>query len=122
MKWFLLTFLLTPLAHARCTDMVVAQWRLNLSEKNISLVNFAPQAVKICRDPAAPVTWVLEVKKGRNQVSYPVDLPQMPKGMDLLTSDLDLYFEAPLPLWAKKSQLRLINKNDQSVLASGEMK
>ena len=122
MKWIALALLLSTYAHARCTDMVVAQWRLSLSDKSISLVNFAPQSVKICRDEKAPVKWVLEVKRGKRLESHAVDLPQLPKGVELKTSDLDLYFEAPLPVWAKKSQLRLIDHSDMSVLATGEMK
>jgi hypothetical protein len=122
MKWIALALMLTTHAHARCTDMVVAQWRLSLSEKSVSLVNFAPQSVKICRDEKAPVKWMFEVKKGRKLESYAVDLPQLPKGVELKTSDLDLYFEAPLPVWAKRSQLRVIDHSDMSVLATGEMK
>lgn len=114
--------MLTTHAHARCTDMVVAQWRLSLSEKSVSLVNFAPQSVKICRDEKAPVKWVFEVKKGRQLEIHAVYLPQLPKGVELKNSDLDLYFEAPLPVWAKKSQLRVIDHSDMSVLATGEMK
>ncbi len=122
MKWMALTLLFSSLAHASCTDMVVAQWRLSLSDKSLSLVNFAPQSVKICREETKPTKWMLEVKKDNQLTSYPVDLPQLPAGSDIKKSDLDLYFEAPLPVWAKKSQLRLIDHSDQSVLAIGEMK
>lgn len=122
MKWIALVLIFATQAHARCTDMVVAQWRLSLSEKSVSLVNFAPQSVKICHDEKAPVKWVFEVKKGRQLESHAIDLPQLPKGVEFKNSDLDLYFEAPLPVWAKKSQLRLIDQSGMSVLATGEMK
>lgn len=122
MKWIALALFLATQAHAACTDMVVAQWRLSLSTKTIALVNFAPQSVNICRDEKAAVKWVFEVKKGSQLALHSVDLPELPQGTDLKTSDLDIYFEAPLPVWAKKSQLRLIDHSDLSVLATGEMK
>jgi hypothetical protein len=122
MKWIVLALMLTTQAHASCTDTVVAQWRVNLKDKGLSLVNFAPRSVSICQDEKAKVQWVFEVKQGDQEARYAVALPQLPKGMDLKKSDLDIYFEAPLPVWAKKSQLRLIDNSDMSVLATGEMK
>jgi len=122
MKWIIVSLFFNTLAWASCSDVVVSQWKLNLAEKSLSLVNFAPQSVKRCHEDKKNLKWVFEIKKNGQAARFPIELPPLPQNEDIKTSQLDIYFEAPLPLWAKKAQLKIIDSTDQSVLATGDMK
>jgi hypothetical protein len=122
MKWLFFTLFICSQAYAECLDMVMANWRLNIAEKTLSLVNFAPQSIKICDATKKVSRFIMETQKADLIHLQSIELPQRPKNTEIKTTTLDIYFEAPLPVWAKKSNLKIKESATGEVMATGEMK
>ena len=122
MKWLFITLFFCSQAQAQCLDMVKAHWRLNVADKTLSLVNFAPQSIKICHETKKVSKYIMETQKANLTHLQSIELPQLPKNSDVKNSTLDIYFEAPIPVWAKKSQLKIKETATGEIMATGEMK
>jgi hypothetical protein len=133
MKLMAILFILIPqLSSAACQDMVRAYWRFSPQKKTLELVNFAPKAIEFCQplvhDTSANV--VMKIEANSKLFSRPLFIPFYDHWDSLSGDELqggaplaaDIYFDSPIPLWAKKSKLKLISLETNEEIGSGEMK
>jgi hypothetical protein len=121
---FLLAFLLAWPCFGpaqECHNVVMANWRYSAVNKSLQLVNFAPKAVSYCQIKQEHA-YIMETRKGDLLYRHSLNLPELPRGESVKETQIDLYFEAPIPVWAKKAQLSLKEATSDEIIATGEMR
>jgi hypothetical protein len=133
MKKLLLFLLVVSFkGHTACQDMVRAYWRYTPEKKLVELVHFAPQAIRYCeplaQDSMANV--LMKIQAGAQSFERPLFIPFFEYWDHLEGDELkggvspvpEIYFDSPIPVWAKKSRLILIDLSTGQELAQGAMK
>ncbi len=129
MRWGALFFLTTSV-YAACEDMSRVYWKVNTQLKKVELLKVSQKIEKFCQplveDSAANV--LLSFKAGTKSFQRRLHVPietiheQLDTKKELkptLVESQELYLDSPIPVWARKAELKITEISSGKLLGSG---
>jgi|GEM_PF-4139180 len=129
MRWGALFFLTTSV-YAACEDMSRVYWKVNTEQKKVEQLKVSQKLEKFCEplveDSAANVllTFKAGAKTFQRRLLVPLDTihEQLTSKKDLkptVVESQDLYLDSPIPVWARKAELKITEISSGKLLGSG---
>lgn len=129
MRWGALFFLTTSV-YAACEDMSRVYWKVNTQLKKVEQLKVSQKIEKFCQplveDSAANV--LLSFKAGaksfQRRLLVPIETTheQLDTKKELkptVVESQELYLDSPIPVWARKAELKITEISSGKLLGSG---